>query len=129
MEPHGGTLVVTLGQAAIGLEENPAIHHLEPGPYLKLTVSDTGCGMTPEIMSAIFDPCFTTKDLGEGTGLGLAVVLGIVRDCGGDILVAFILIFSICSAIFFYIFGDGVPPLTAWAGLMTPIELQITVGF
>ena len=61
--------------------------HLEPGPYLRLGVSDTGYGIAPEIREKIFDPYFTTKELGVGTGIGLSVVHGIVTQHGGDITV------------------------------------------
>ena len=87
MEPTGGVLEVNLAQVEVppyGCQETLA---LAPGQYLQLTVSDTGCGMTPEIMVSIFDPYFTTKGLGEGTGLGLSVVHGIVLEYGGDISV------------------------------------------
>jgi PAS domain S-box-containing protein len=87
MMPDGGELVVSLAKAELGRETFRRFVDLKPGRYLKLTVSDTGCGMTPEIIAAIFDPYFTTKDLGEGTGLGLAVVHGIVQEYGGDIRV------------------------------------------
>jgi CheY-like chemotaxis protein len=58
---------------------------LNPGAYLRLTVRDTGHGIDPEVIDKIFEPYFTTKGIGEGTGMGLALVHGIVRSQGGDI--------------------------------------------
>lgn len=87
MLQKGGELGITLH--SVNLDEKGAAAHqdLKPGPYLKLTVSDTGHGMDNHTIKKIFDPYFTTKPKETGTGLGLSVVHGIVRDHGGAILV------------------------------------------
>ncbi|MFZ5774941.1 MAG: PAS domain S-box protein [Thermodesulfobacteriota bacterium] len=81
-----GVLSVSLRSVEIA-EDGLSGGMAAPGRYILFAVSDTGCGMTREIMERIFEPYFTTKPRGEGTGLGLAVVHGIVRGCGGDIRV------------------------------------------
>ena len=86
MRETGGTLTVSLKQ--VSLKYNSHYQGLQPGNYLQLTVSDTGHGIDPTIIGRIFDPYFTTKERGEGTGLGLAVVHGIVKDMGGAIRVS-----------------------------------------
>ena len=86
MRDKGGVMEVTLSQVAIGSGDS-LDRRLLPGSYLVLTVSDTGLGMDQATMERIFDPYFTTRKHGEGTGLGLAVVLGIVKKYGGDIRV------------------------------------------
>jgi PAS domain S-box-containing protein len=87
MQERGGVLKVSLSKTEIQKEETGLDQMIRPGPYIKLTVSDTGHGIKPEIMSRIFDPYFTTKGLGNGTGLGLAVVFGIVKSYKGSIKV------------------------------------------
>lgn len=87
MEVQGGRLTVTLQKKAIENRIN-GDSHLSKGPYLKLVVEDTGCGIPEDILDSIFDPYFTTKSMGDGTGLGLSVVQGIVRDTGGEIQVS-----------------------------------------
>jgi len=83
MDETGGTLEVTLENVSL---TEPKMD-LEPGPYLRLTVKDRGEGMKPEVVERIFEPYFTTKEKGEGTGLGLSVVQGIVATHGGAITV------------------------------------------
>ena len=87
MKENGGILEVIL--ADVELDSNFIAQHpgTIAGPHLKLIVSDTGPGMTTEILERIFDPYFTTKDKGEGTGLGLSVVHGIIKSNAGNITV------------------------------------------
>jgi PAS domain S-box-containing protein len=85
MEAHGGTLNVLLINSDIGKKDSQNFPDLEPGKYVKLVVGDTGHGMDETTKSRVFDPYFTTKKSGEGTGLGLSTVHGIVKEHGGTI--------------------------------------------
>ena len=87
MEDTGG--VITIGIENIDLDHvsAPTYPDLSPGNYVKLTVSDTGTGIDHEVKDRIFDPYFTTKEVGKGTGIGLSVVHGIVKSHNGAILV------------------------------------------
>lgn len=87
MRSEGGVLEITLGEEI--LDENTATEmnaSLIPGPFLKLMVRDSGHGMDSKTLEKIFDPFFTTKKRGEGTGLGLATVHGIIRNCNGAVV-------------------------------------------
>jgi signal transduction histidine kinase len=85
MQAEGGILTVTLKHVELDELHNITYPDLKPGPYVKLSVSDTGCGMKPQVIERLFDPFFTTKPKGEGTGMGLAMVHGIVQDMNGVI--------------------------------------------
>lgn len=85
MREQGGVLDIQLAQEKVASEAKPHPLNLPLGAYAKLTVRDTGHGMDQAIVDRIFDPFFTTKGPGEGTGLGLSVVYGIVRDHDGRI--------------------------------------------
>jgi signal transduction histidine kinase/CheY-like chemotaxis protein len=87
MEGHQGRLEIVLDERQADKSLCELSADLHPGRYVRLSVRDTGCGIPPENLPRIFDPFFTTRDVGQGTGLGLAVVLGIVKNCKGAILV------------------------------------------
>jgi PAS domain S-box-containing protein len=85
MGDKGGILAVNLHNVNLNIEAAAQYPELNPGLYVKLSISDTGCGMNAATMQRIFDPYFTTKELDKGTGMGLAVVHGIVKGHGGGI--------------------------------------------
>jgi CheY-like chemotaxis protein/anti-sigma regulatory factor (Ser/Thr protein kinase) len=87
MKDKGGVLDVKLASVKLGSEHAALLPDLKRGPYVKVTVQDTGHGMSEATMAKIFDPYFTTKEKGVGTGLGLAVVHGIVQKHGGAVTV------------------------------------------
>ena len=85
--PQGGKLTVSVSRAEVG-ENNIAEHpNLAPGKYAVLSVSDTGVGMTPEVQARLFEPFFTTREFGQGTGMGLASMYGMVVQSGGNVSV------------------------------------------
>jgi len=78
--PEGGTLTFSTRKCRIN--DDP---ELEPGTYVELSITDTGCGMPPEVLARAFEPFFTTKEVGKGTGLGLSMVYGMAHQSGGAV--------------------------------------------
>jgi len=87
MEDTGGVLTIELNQVHIDRDKARINHELKEQDYVRLTITDTGIGMSKEIKERIFDPFFTTKEVDKGTGLGLSVVHGIIKDHNGAISV------------------------------------------
>ncbi|MBP1636970.1 MAG: Blue-light-activated protein, partial [Acidobacteria bacterium] len=85
--PDGGTIVIDTGNATLPTVMSVAAAELPPGDYVVVSVKDSGEGMSPEVMEHLFEPFFTTKETGKGSGLGLSMVYGIVRQSGGGIVV------------------------------------------
>ena len=87
MRENGGELDIILSDVLVGSRNQTEFADLEPGHYLRITVRDTGTGMDKDTRERLFEPFFTTKPQGEGTGMGLAVVHGIITGLGGGIRV------------------------------------------
>lgn len=81
--PNGGHLVIETANAELGMAEAAVSGNSAPGDYVVVSVSDTGEGMSPETSAKVFEPFFTTKPIGQGTGLGLSMIYGFVRQSGG----------------------------------------------
>jgi hypothetical protein len=82
--PDGGVLEIETRNVVL---DGGAVYGCLPGSYVRLSVTDTGCGIPPEIRDRVFEPFFTTKEVGKGTGLGLSMVYGFVRQSGGHIAI------------------------------------------
>ncbi|WP_241668776.1 PAS domain S-box protein [Stutzerimonas nosocomialis] len=81
--PDGG--ILRIATRNVEVTEDRPLAELLPGQYVTLTVSDTGCGMPPKVLASAFEPFFTTKPIGQGTGLGLSMIYGFVRQSGGSV--------------------------------------------
>lgn len=85
--PDGGDLYIETAVLRVELDQPGVFDAIPPGEYAVLRISDSGCGMSPEVLAHAFEPFFTTKDMARGSGLGLPVVYGIVKQSGGQIRV------------------------------------------
>lgn len=83
--PNGGKLTISSSNRFLGAITEVGSDSLPPGRYIELSVSDTGSGMSDEVLGHAFEPFFTTKDIGEGSGLGLSMVYGFARQSGGNV--------------------------------------------
>jgi signal transduction histidine kinase len=85
--PDGGRLRIETCNVVLGAEEAASHEDVAPGEYVRITVRDTGTGMKPEVLARAFDPFFTTKGVGKGSGLGLSMVYGFVKQSGGHVTI------------------------------------------
>jgi PAS domain S-box-containing protein len=85
--PDGGALTIDCANVSVEAADRADFDDISAGPYVRISVSDTGTGMPPETLARVFEPFFTTKEGGHGTGLGLSMVYGFVRQSGGQVTV------------------------------------------
>lgn len=85
--PDGGHLLIELGNAQVGAEQTGQSGELAAGEYVMIAVTDTGCGIPADLLERIYEPFFTTKEMGKGTGLGLSMVYGLMKQSGGHVSV------------------------------------------
>src|SRR5262249_53982840 len=85
--PKGGQIIIQTANARIEDDDVAFSRDLSPGDYVALTVSDTGVGMPPDVVARAVEPFFTTKGVGEGTGLGLSMIYGFVKQSHGALMI------------------------------------------
>lgn len=111
--PNGGKFTIRTQNAHLGPDDIARYPYVRPGRYIRLSVSDTGMGMSDEIQSRVFEPFFTTKPAGRGTGLGLATVYGIVKQSGGYIWISSALRKGATFDIYLPLVDEAAPPLVS----------------
>ena len=114
--PQGGKLTIETSNTQLDEAYASQHAHCKPGCYVKLAISDNGCGMTPEVKAHVFEPFFTTKGPGKGTGLGLATVYGIVKESGGNVNLYTELGFGTTFAIYLPAVDEELQPLANLQG-------------
>jgi PAS domain S-box-containing protein len=123
--PDGGVLTIEAESVVLNGNASQIHPHAEPGAYLLLSVSDTGMGMSHEVLDRIFTPFYTTKEIGKGTGLGLATVQGIVKSYGG-----FITVYSeVGRGSKFSIYLPAAPDLEAFAASASTTMIESGQGY
>lgn len=115
MEEKGGTLTIGLQSKTITEDELPSQYEVTPGEFVQMTVADTGSGIAPDILEKIFDPYFTTKEIGKGTGMGLSIAHGIVKSCNGFITCHSKLGEGTVFQVFFPVITDDIVPVAEHA--------------
>jgi len=83
--PEGGQLTIATGVTMLGVEDLSANSDASPGRFVSVSVQDNGAGITAEVLARVFEPFYTTKEVGKGSGLGLSQVYGFVRQSGGHL--------------------------------------------
>jgi CheY-like chemotaxis protein len=122
--PAGGNLEITTQQVEIVQDRQHVQPYLPPGSYVLVRISDTGIGMDEQVQARLFEPFFTTKEVGQGTGLGLAVVYGIVKQHHGVIRVQS----QPGQGTTFLLYFSAVEPKTESAEERGPLEAQAVLG-